>query len=60
MTKKTSNRLSPKLRERAVRMALDHGGDHASQRAAVGSVGAKITAAEWRTVGRVRFHQSRR
>ena len=31
MTKKTSNRYSPEVRERAVRMVLDHGGDHASQ-----------------------------
>ena len=31
MTKKTSNRFSPEVRQRAVRMVLDHGGDHASQ-----------------------------
>ena len=30
MTKKTSNRFSPEVRQRAVRMVLDHGGDHAS------------------------------
>ena len=27
MTKKTSNRFSPEVRQRAVRMVLDHGGD---------------------------------
>jgi transposase-like protein len=42
MTKTTSNRFSPEVRQRAVRMALDHGGDHASQWAAIGSIAAKI------------------
>ena len=42
MTKKTSNRFSPEVRQRAVRMGLDHGGDHASQWAAIGSIAAKI------------------
>jgi hypothetical protein len=42
MTKKTSNRFSPEVRQRAVRMVLEHGGDHASQLAAIGSVSAKI------------------
>src|SRR4028118_90956 len=36
MTRKTSNRFSPEVRQRAVRMALEHGGDHASQWAAAG------------------------
>ena len=30
MTKRTSNRFSPEVRQRAVRMVLEHGGDHAS------------------------------
>ena len=42
MAKKTSNRFSPEVRQRAVRMVLDHGGDHASQWAAIGSIAAKI------------------
>jgi transposase len=42
MTKQTSNRFSPEVRQRAVRMVLDHGGDHASQWAAIGSIAAKI------------------
>jgi transposase len=42
MTKKTSNRFSPEVRERAVRMVQEHGGDHASQWAAIGSIAAKI------------------
>ena len=40
--KKTSPRYSPELRERAVRMVLEHGGDHASPWAAIGSIAAKI------------------
>jgi transposase len=42
MTKKTSNRFSPEVRQRAVRMVLDHRGDHASQWAAIASIAAKI------------------
>jgi transposase len=42
MTKKTSNRFSPEVRERAVRMVLEHGGDHASQWAAISSIASKI------------------
>ena len=42
MTRKTSNRFSPEVRQRAVRMVLDHGGNHASQWAAIGSIAGKI------------------
>ena len=42
MTKKTSNRFSPEVRQRAARMVLEHGGDHASQWSAIGSIAAKI------------------
>jgi transposase len=41
-TKKTSKSYSPELRERAVRMVLDHQGEHATQYAAIRSVAAKI------------------
>jgi transposase-like protein len=42
MAKTTSNRFSPEVRQRAVRMVLEHGGDHASPWAAIGSIAAKI------------------
>jgi transposase len=42
MSKKTSNCFSPEVRQRAVRMVLGHGGDHASQWAAIGSIAAEI------------------
>jgi transposase len=42
MTTNTSNRFSPEVRQRAVRMVLDHGGDHASQWSAIGSIASKI------------------
>ncbi len=40
--KKTSNRFSPEVRDRAVRMVLEHRGDHASQWAAIASIAGKI------------------
>ena len=42
MTKKTSHRYSPEVQERAVRMVLEHGSDHASQWAAIASIASKI------------------
>jgi len=40
--RKTSVRYSPEVRERAVRMVLEHGKDHASQWQAIGSIAPKI------------------
>ena len=42
MANKASTRYAPEVRERAVRMVLEHQGDHASQWAAIGSIAAKI------------------
>jgi transposase len=38
----TSKRYSPEVRERAVRMVLEHQGDHASQWAAIQSIAVKL------------------
>ena len=52
MTSKTTNKFSPEVRARAVRMVLDHEGEHASRWAAVMSIAIKIgctpqTLNEW-------------
>ena len=52
MTSKTTNKFSPEVRTRAVRMVLDHQGEYSSRWAAVLSIAAKIgctaqTLHEW-------------
>jgi len=52
-----SSKFSPEVRERAVKMVLEHRSEHESQWAAIGSVAAKIGCTAETLRGWVRQHE---
>ena len=53
----TENKFSPEVRQRAVKMVLEHQGEHESQWAAIQSVAAKIGSSGEALRGWVRQHE---
>jgi len=53
----TENKFSPEVRQRAVKMVLEHQGEHESQWAAIQSVAAKIGTSGEALRGWVRQHE---
>ena len=47
MTKQTSHKFSPEVRERAVRMVFGHQTEHTSQWATITSIASKIGCTAW-------------
>ena len=55
-----TKQFSPEVRQRAVRMVLEHRGEHASERAAIGSIAARSAARRRRCAPGCARHGARR
>ena len=55
--KKATNKFSPEVRARAVRMVREHRGDHSSQWATIASIAAKIGCTCSATIMKAAYRQ---